>query len=859
LTPLVWPRRTAGRALRVGVFTGSRADRDAWAKTLFAAVGSELCEGTLLVAQDRASASSAPSRPLSDAPAHSVPDAPDAAARTVAALDLDVLIDATGIGTGSGPLAALHPARAWWAVAIDGDPVPEALYDRVFRGDGDTCVAMLRSALDALYADIDAQPCASIGAAELSQQWTTAVGAHRAGDVEAARSGYAAVLAQQPEFAPAHFLKGAVARDAGGTDEAQAEFGAAVALAPDFVDARAALAGLLIDVHDAARAAAVAREGLARDPRPALWRALGRAELARGDGGAAFAAFSEALAREPLDAETHYNQGVALQMQRDAAAAADAYRRAVALAPDLHAAHFNLGVVFQQRGDAAGAIEAFRQALARAPAHAQSYAALAEALLAAGRLPEWFDTFARFERHCPDHIALAVLALEVSAYRGDHRTLDRYLDGLRHDRYAAADPTELVDALQQLLFLLLYFDVEPALVDRYARMHDRVSRDVYGGPMQRPQARRPGRLRIGYLSGDFRNHVMGKMIAQALRHHDATRFETFGYATTDAHDEWTARIAATFAHFESLGALSDREAARRIAEADLDVLVDLSTHTKGARPAILAVKPARVQITHIASAGTAAMSAIDFKLTDHYADRADSSAFAIEAPLVMEGCVYPFRHIEPAERFVVARGDLRLPADAIVIGAFCTPLKLSRRCLLLWRDVLTRIPQAVLAFSPLNPGYRNAYMQIAAAAGIESARLLFLPQGRDDAENQARYRLIDFVLDPMPYGGVNGTLEALDMGVPVVTLVGARHGERSSYSILANLGVTGTVAHTGRDYVEIAVRLATEPAFRDGVRAQIAAGLAHSALTDMPAHTRNLEHAYVMALEQRALPAILPA
>ena len=100
-----------------------------------------------------------------------------------------------------------------------------------------------------------------------------------------------------------------------------------------------------------------------------------------------------------------------------------------------------------------------------------------------------------------------------------------------------------------------------------------------------------------------------------------------------------------------------------------------------------------------------------------------------------------------------------------------------------------------------------------------------MPQGRDDAENQARYRLIDFVLDPMPYGGVNGTLEALDMGVPVVTLVGRRHAERTSYSILTNLGVTETIAQTGGEYVDIAVRLATDPAFMRAVRTRIAAAL----------------------------------
>jgi predicted O-linked N-acetylglucosamine transferase (SPINDLY family) len=250
------------------------------------------------------------------------------------------------------------------------------------------------------------------------------------------------------------------------------------------------------------------------------------------------------------------------------------------------------------------------------------------------------------------------------------------------------------------------------------------------------------------------------------------------------------------------------------------------------------------------------MSAIDFKLTDRYADTGYDESTQIEPPLVMSGCVYPYRHIEPATTSTSARADLRIADDAIVIGAFVTPLKLSQRCLALWREVLARVPQAVLAFSPLQPAHRSAYEHLAAAAGIAQQRLVFVPQGRDDAENQARYRLIDFVLDPMPYGGVNGTLEALDMAVPVVTLVGGRHAERTSFSILANLGVTETIAQTGGEYVAIAVRLATDRRFMEYVRGRIAAGLRASALTDMAAHTRHLEAAYLAALELRAPEAL---
>ena len=154
---------------------------------------------------------------------------------------------------------------------------------------------------------------------------------------------------------------------------------------------------------------------------------------------------------------------------------------------------------------------------------------------------------------------------------------------------------------------------------------------------------------------------------------------------------------------------------------------------------------------------------------------------------------------------------------------------------------------------------RGIFVRLLTSAGIDLQRVVVVPQGRNDAENQARYHIVDFTLDPMPFGGVNGTLESLDMGVPVVTLRGRKHSERTSYSILANLGVTQTVADSAAEYVEIAVRLATDSPFMREVRASIQAGLASSPLVDMPAHTRNLEQAYLKALELRYPTAVAAA
>jgi protein O-GlcNAc transferase len=231
----------------------------------------------------------------------------------------------------------------------------------------------------------------------------------------------------------------------------------------------------------------------------------------------------------------------------------------------------------------------------------------------------------------------------------------------------------------------------------------------------------------------------------------------------------------------------------------------------------------------------------------------------IETLLPMGGCVYPYRHVAPAATNPFTRQALGIASDAVVLGAFVTPMKLSRRCLSLWRDVLARVPRAVLAFSPTQAALRPVFERLCSAAGIPRERLAFVPQGRDDAENQCRYALVDFVLDPMPFGGVNGVIEPLDAGVPVLTLVGARHGERSAWSILANLGVTHTVAQSGRDYVELAARLAEDRAFMREVREAIRDGLAGSPLTDAAAHTRALEAAYLDALARAAPDALAEA
>ena len=193
--------------------------------------------------------------------------------------------------------------------------------------------------------------------------------------------------------------------------------------------------------------------------------------------------------------------------------------------------------------------------------------------------------------------------------------------------------------------------------------------------------------------------------------------------------------------------------------------------------------------------------------------------------------------------------ELGIGRDAVVFGTFVNLLKLSPRCLTLWRRILARVPGSILAFSRPSEADQALFLRRLASFGIAPSRIAFIPWMMDDASDRARYRLIDVVLDTLPYSGGDTTAAALDMGVPVVTRVGERAAERMSWSLLAHLGVTETVARTDDEYVAIACRLAQDAEWRVAIASAIATKLPQSGLADLDRYTRSLEAAYERALE----------
>ena len=845
--PLQWPLRSAGSRLRVLALLPAHVDSVvASIATELGGLSGDAVELALMIAGGTPSLPPGFALPAA-VPILALPARPEeGAARAMAAFDPDVVVDLCGVAEPVGPVLALRPGRVIVTVASLGAPTVPPLVDRVLADQ-----AALIEFIEATRRSLPEQPECAADRVELLRVWQEGVRAHSNKDTTRALTAYARMLELQQGHPEAAYLLGVCRRDEGDLEAAAAAFAIALEGAPGYADARIAAARNAIALGRVDRALTLCEEGVAiAGSQPALWRELGAVHLARRDGTAAARAFERALEIVPTDAETNFNLGVARQFERSFQDAGRAYQRALLFAPDMLSAQFNLGVLFQEQGIVEHAIAAYRQVLAAEPHHLGANRSLGEALLFANRIDEFCAHFLAFEAHWPDSLSVATQALAACQLRPDFGRLQYYLDGLRDGRFRPIDERELLDSLEELLYQLLFFDVDPETMLTQYRAYDVVARKAYGPPLQLPATRTPGRLRLGYLSADMRDHVMGKMMLAAIEKHDRSRFEVHLYSLSESEDEWTARFRAVADRFDRIGHLSERDAARHIARDELDILVDLGAHTRGAKPGIMVCKPARVQITHVASAGAVGCSTIDFKLTDRFADLPESGAFLVERLLPMQGCVYPFRALPVPAGKPNARQAVGLRADAIVIGVFVAPMKLSRRCLALWREVLARLPRAQLLFSPLSPSLKPTYRRIMAAAGIAADRVLFLPPGRSEVENLARYAVVDFVLDPMPFGGVNGVLEPLSAGVPVVTLVGKRHGERSAYSILSNLGVAQTIAHGGREYVDIAVRLAEDANFAASVREAIRFGLAKSPLVDMVAHTQALEDAYLSALAQ---------
>ena len=522
--------------------------------------------------------------------------------------------------------------------------------------------------------------------------------------------------------------------------------------------------------------------------------------------------YERVLDAAPDDATALHGAGLLLQQSGATERAIALLRRAAERSPDDPSVQHNLAAALGQGGLLSEAIEHYRRAIALKPNYALAWKNLAVALHGQARLEEAIDAYRR------------PIALDPSL-RGPYSNL---LFLLTHS--ARRSPDEVF--AEHRRWAAQYTDHRTA--ERWRDDGRDLDADLDAGR----------RLRIGYVSPDFREHAVSFFIAPLLRAHDRTAVEVTCYANVEHADAATERMRALPDRWRDVWGASDAELARLVREDGIDILVDLAGHTLHTRLLAFADRPAPVQVSYLGYANTTGVAAIDYRISDAVADpEGATEALHSERLVRLPHC---FLCYEPPAG--TPQPALRPPADgAVALGSFNKAFKLTPEVVALWARLLHELPRATLTLKSDSLGDGEAaarFLEAFATEGVAPDRLRLLPADASMEAHLARYSEIDVALDPFPYNGATTTCEALWMGVPVVTLQGLTHAGRVSSSLLRAVSLGDLVAETPEDYVAIAAWLARDDAGRAELRAGLRERMRASPLCDAELSARDLEEAY---------------
>ena len=554
--------------------------------------------------------------------------------------------------------------------------------------------------------------------------------------------------------------------------------------------------------------------------------ALGLTLADLGDFGGAVQLTETAIKRFPRRAaEGLLNLGSICQDKEDLGAAETAYRRALACDPGLSAARLNLAIVLHDQGKLDEALVTDQETLAARPDFAEAHNNIGHTLKDLGR----FDEAAASYRE----------ALRLKAGFAEAYSNLLFLHGYHV-------------FLAPQAYLALARGWESACIpddDRQAARRRTFRRSSYPGR----------RLKVGYVSGDFRQHAVSHFIEQVFANHDRGRIELYAYPTRSADDTVNSRLKASAEHWVPLVAGTDAAVRDRIAADAIDVLVDLSGHTANNRLGVFARRAAPVQTHYLGYNASAGLTEMDYSICDHVLapPEADDHFSEVLWRLPRVWVSYDGHADAPEPRWRPANDG------AVWLGSFNALGKITIETLSLWARVLTALPEARLLLKARELGDESNRIRIAAAMaelGIHGDRIAL--RSRDVtpgwAEHMAYYDRLDIALDPVgAVGGGTTTCDALWMGVPVVTLAGDRMASRMSSSMLNAIGHPEWVACDSDDYVARVRDLARDLERRRNIRPHQREQMLHSPLCDAKGLCRVLEDAY-QAMFERWLKASAP-
>lgn len=650
---------------------------------------------------------------------------------------------------------------------------------------------------------------------ELDTIVSEALTQHRAGDTAAALAAYDSVLQQDPNHAEALHLKGILSGQQGRPDEALELLDRAVSNAPD-------------------------------DPRILANRATLRLE--RQDIAGSIEDYTAALSHSPKDPDLHFNIAGALAAAGRLDEAMSHLEQASEFEPSHARALANLGNLYRQSGRTKDSRETLERAIQVSPGDPQVQHSLG-VTLADGR--DYEGAAARFRRALEldkGFVRTAVQLFYANLYACDWRDREKLIGNFA--RLIDSESSAVSD-LSPLIALFL-----PETQSRLNAVSNARAATIKPSEKGTVSPRESDKLHVAYLSGDLGQHPVGHLTVDLFHRHDRNRFKVSAIlpASPDGSDV-QKRVFDGVDHVEDVSRVSAAEAADRIRELGVDILVDLGGYTRGARPEILAEHAAPLQIGWLGYCGSSGGLNDVLMVDDKVLPVGDVASFA-ESVAYLPGSFMPLNNFHVPKTEPGTRADHGLPESGFVFCAFNTPTKIDPETFAAWMNILKQVDGSVLWLREHVPTTTRNLTMAAQKHEVDPSRLVFAPSVADMGDHLARHRLADLFLDSFVYGAHSTAADAISMGLPVLTRAGAAMPSRVGASLCRAYGLEDLITDTSEGYVWTAVELARDSSLLQARKDALLASLAR--VRDSDLFVQKLEATYRTLWEAKGAGTLLP-
>jgi predicted O-linked N-acetylglucosamine transferase (SPINDLY family) len=607
-------------------------------------------------------------------------------------------------------------------------------------------------------------------------------------------------------------------------------------------------------------------------PYPEAWCNLGASQTDLGLYADAVQSFTEAVRLRPNYPGALYNLANVHRRTQHLAEAAQTYRRALSFDPNFVDAYVNLGLTLADTGQLDAAIEEYEKALRLLPNHSRTLSNLG----AVYQAKKQYDTAKAFYERAiaanpANHEARnnvagvlleegatgaaigqlqAALALQKKFPEAFNNLGNAYKNrgdidsALRAYREACRLQPDYPEAQSNVLFTLHYdpHSSPTAICEAHREWGRRFEASITPLP-PRPPRTNERRLRIGYVSPDFRSHAVSFFTEPFFANCRVDEFETTGYAHVAAPDGVTQRLQGMAAHWRHVYGKTDRELAQQIREDEIDILVDLAGHSGNNRLGAFAYRPAPIQLSALAYPGTTGLACMDYYLTDPFVDPPGDAGLYTEKLLYLPdifACYVPPKAEFRTEPPPVHKNGF------VTFGSFNNLAKINGRVVALWAELLKKISNArllVQAAAFIEASVKENFLQRLETLGVARSRLRLVGH-TSFPEHMRLHNEVDIALDPFPWSGHTTTCNTLWMGVPVITLLGSRHASRMAADVLRVLDLNEWIATSPEHYVEIAEKLAGQPGLLKEYRQCMRDRIRASSLSNTKLFTQRLEEIY---------------